>query len=257
MLVSAAVLPHPPALVPAVAAGAAHELESVRAACTAALEQVRSAEPDLVVLVGGGSALATFGPGSAGSLAGFGVPVGAALAGAVPEAVATLPLSLTVGAWLLAQRDRWPPVRAEAVPQTVTAGEAMALGRSLAGAAARVAIIAMGDGSAALTVKAPGYLVDGAKLWQKRVTQALVDVDLDVIAAIDADEASAFVVAGRPAWQVLAGAAAAGRWAQAPPGAGQATGSGRWRGDLLADESPYGVAYLVVTWTWEQAWEQA
>lgn len=243
MLVSAAFLPHPPALVPDAAAGAAHELESVRVACQTALEQVRSAEPDLVVLVGGGGSLATFGPGSVGSLAGFAVPVRVALPGAPPVLDATLPLSLTVGAWLLAQRNGrngWPPLRAEAVPQTVTAGEAAALGLHWAGGADRVAIIAMGDGSAALTVKAPGYLVDGAQLWQKRVTQALVDVDLDAIAAIDAEEASTFVVAGRPAWQVLAGAARA------------TTGAGRWRGDLLANESPYGVAYQVATWTWEQ-----
>lgn len=241
MLVSAAVLPHPPALVPDVAAGAAHELESVRAACAAAIDQVRSAEPDLVVVVGGGSELATFGPGSVGSLAGFGVPVRATLPGAVPDADATLPLSLTVGAWLMAQHEGWPPLRAESVPQTVTAGEAAAFGRQLAADADRVAIIAMGDGSAALTVKAPGYLVDGAQLWQKEIAQALADVDLDVIAAIDAAESSAFVVAGRPAWQVLAGAAR------------DRTRSGRWRGDLLADESPYGVAYPVATWTWEQA----
>lgn len=240
MLVSAAVLPHPPALVPDVAAGAAHELESVRAACAAAIDQVRSAEPDLVVVVGGGSELATFGPGSVGSLAGFGVPVRATLPGAVPDADATLPLSLTVGAWLMAQHEGWPPLRAESVPQTVTAGEAAAFGRQWAADADRVAIIAMGDGSAALTVKAPGYLVDGAQLWQKEIAHALADVDLDVIAAIDADESSAFVVAGRPAWQVLAGAARA------------TTGAGRWRGDLLANESPYGVAYQVATWTWEQ-----
>jgi len=240
VLVAAAVLPHPPALVPDVAAGAAHELESVRAACAVALEHVLSADPDRVVLVGVGSEPATFRPGSVGTFAGVGVPLRAALPGAPPESAVGLPLSLTVGAWLLGRRGGWPPLRAEAVSPAVAPGEAAALGQQWAAGADRVAIIAMGDGSAALTVKAPGYLVDGAQLWQKRVTQALVEVDLDVIGAIEAEEASAFAAAGRPAWQVLAGAAKA------------RAGVGHWHGDLLADESPYGVAYLVVTWAWEQ-----
>ena len=242
MLVAAAVLPHPPALIPDVASGAAHELDDLRTACAAALEQVRSATPDLVVVVGAGSQLATFPPGSAGSLAGFGVPVTAALPGATAQPEATLPLSLTVGAALMGRFDVWPPVRAESVPQSLSPSAAAVLGRDWAAAAERVAIIAMGDGSAALTVKAPGYLVDGAPLWQKRMTQALVDVDLDALLAIDSEEAALFAVAGRPAWQVLAGAAGAAT-----------TEDGRWRGDLLADMAPYGVAYLVATWTWEPA----
>ena len=242
MLVAGAVLPHPPLLVPDVAAGAAHELESVRSACAAALDQVQSANPDLVVVVGVGSEHATFEPGSTGSLAGFGVPVQAALPGAPPAPGATLPLSLTVGAWLLGQVDDRPALRAEAVPQEVAPAEAAAWGQRWGAAANRVAVIAMGDGSAALTVKAPGYLVEGAEVWQRRVTQALADVDLDAIGAIDAEATAAFAVAGRPAWQVLAGAARA-----------TAAGPGRWRGELLADESPYGVAYVVATWMWEQA----
>ena len=239
MLVAAAVLPHPPALVPDVAAGAAHELEPVRTACAAALQLLQSAELDLVVLVGAGKELATFGPGSVGSFTGVGVPMQATLPGGPPDSDARLPLSLTVGSWLLGQRDDWPRLRAESVPQTLTAGDATALGQRWAADAERVAIIAMGDGSAALTVKAPAYLVEGAELWQKRVTQALVDVDVDFIAAIEAEQASRFVAAGRPAWQILAGAAKA------------TTGVGRWRGELWADESPYGVAYVVATWTSE------
>jgi hypothetical protein len=225
--------------VPEVAAGAAYELEAVRKACAAALDRVRAADPDLLVMVGAGSQLATFGPGSVGSFAGFEVAAQTVIPGSHPEPEATLPLSLAVGSWLLGQRADWPSVRAEEVPLSVTAGDADALGQRWATGADRVSIVAMGDGSAGLTVKAPGYLVEGAELWQKRVTQALVDVDIDFIAAIEAEQASRFAAAGRPAWQVLAGAAKA------------TSGAGRWRGELLADESPYGVAYVVATWTWE------
>ena len=242
MLVSAAVLPHPPGLVPEVAAGAANELEAVRVACAAALHKVLAADVDLVVVVGSGSEMTSFASGAAGSLAGLGVPVQAALPGAPPERVATLPTSLAVGAWLMQRHEGWPPLRAEALPTTVTPKDAAALGQRWAAAAERVAIIAMGDGSAGLTLKAPGYLVDGAQLWQKQITQALADVELEVIRDIEPADAAKFVAAGRPAWQALAGAAETA-----------STARGRWRGELLADESPYGVAYVVATWTWEPA----
>jgi hypothetical protein len=52
MLVAAAVCPCPPLLVPEVAAGAATELDTARAACTDALGVLSAARPDLLVVVG-------------------------------------------------------------------------------------------------------------------------------------------------------------------------------------------------------------
>ncbi|HMC70024.1 MAG TPA: hypothetical protein VKJ07_12785, partial [Mycobacteriales bacterium] len=52
MLVAAAVLPHPPMLVPALASGAARELDELRTRCRAALTTVGSAAPDVTYLVG-------------------------------------------------------------------------------------------------------------------------------------------------------------------------------------------------------------
>lgn len=242
MLVSAAILPQPPALVPELASGAAGELESVRAACAAAIDQVMLAGPDLVLLVGVGPERASFGPGAAGSFAGFGVPVQSALPGEAPDLSASLPLSLTVGAWLMQGQGDWPRVRGEAVPPTIAQSEAAQLGAHWAAATDRTAIIAMGDGSAALTQKAPGYQVDGAQLWQKAVTKALADVELDVIDGVGAADAATFLAGGRPVWQVLAGAARE-----------TASRAGGWRGQLLVDEAPYGVAYVVATWMWESA----
>lgn len=240
MLISAAVLPHPPALVPAVSGGAASELESIRRACAAALEQVLSSDPELVVVVGGGPDRATFSPGAVGALAGFGVPMRIALPGGAPDSRPTLPAALTIGAWLIQQHGDWPLLRGEAVPSTLSLVQASSLGAQWAASADRVAMIAMGDGSAALSVKAPGYEVDGAEVWQKGVTQALTDVDLDAVDAIEPVDAQAFLAAGLPSWQVLAGAA-------------RESWSGRWRGQLIADEAPYGVAYVVAAWTRDDA----
>ena len=55
MLVAAAVLPHPPLMVPAVAADAALELDALRVACTEAVANVMEASPEALFIVGGAS----------------------------------------------------------------------------------------------------------------------------------------------------------------------------------------------------------
>jgi hypothetical protein len=239
VLVSAAVLPHPPMLVPEVAAGAAHELASLREACSRALEMLLEAHPDLVVVVGSSDGPRRyFADGAAGSFAGFGVPLRVRLPGpgAQPDTTEpTLPASLAVAAWLMEQHQGWPVVRAEAVPVDLSPDEAAELGGRWAEQASRVAIVAMGDGSAALSPKAPGYLVPGAADWQQGVTQAIGSADLDTLAKLDPADGARYVAAGRPAWQVLAGAARGGSWSSV----------------LLADQAPYGVAYLVAAWSIE------
>ena len=246
MLVAAAFLPHPPVLVPEVASGAALELAALREACAVALERVLSAQPTLVIVVGDASERSTYSAGTGGSFAGFGVPVATALPGSDGDGVvggvvrgeARLPLSLAIGAWLMERSGPWPAVRGEGVPATMASPDAASLGEQWAASSERVALIVMGDGATTLTVKAPGYLRDGAKEWQRAVTQSLVDADLAALKAITPEDASILGAAGRAAWQVAAGAA---------DGATDA-GGGRWRGDLLADEAPYGVAYLVALW---------
>lgn len=232
MLVAAAVLPHPPLLVPELAAGAAGELDVLRTACTKAIDAALAASPDRVVVVAAGPARASFGPGSRGSLAGFGVPVEVSVPGAPASGEPVLPLAATIGCWLLTDMDVAVPASVEVVPADTTPDGAAAIGAALTASDERLALIAMGGGSAALTQKAPGYLVDGADAWQAEVERALGTADLDHIAALTAADAERYRAAGRPAWQVLAGAARAGRW----------------RAELLAAEAPYGVGYVVAAW---------
>lgn len=248
MLVAAAVLPHPPLLIPEVALGAAAELDVLRTACLDALKPVLAAGCDVVV-VGASDAGATevaagraaagvehFTSAAVGTMDGFGVAVTTRLPGpdGPADPAVRLPLSLTVGAWLMAELGGWGRVRGVSVPPDLSPAEAAALGRQLAASAESVAIVAMGDGASTLSQQAPGYLIEGAQAWQDAVTQALGVADRAAIAAIDPQQAQSYGAAGRAVWQVLAGAA---------------TDAGVVSARVLADEAPYGVAYVVAQWT--------
>jgi hypothetical protein len=65
------------------------------------------------------------------------------------------------------------------------------------------------------------------------VAHALGKADAAALAALDPDLSRELQVAGRAAWQVLAGAA----------------GGDGFSAGLLADEAPYGVGYLVAAWS--------
>src|SRR5450432_1279853 len=108
MLAAAAVCPHPPVLVPAVmgSAGTGPEFGELRAACAAAVRALLLAQPDLLVVVGGSPADGTYAWPAAGSMQAFGVPW------ATGPGEPVLPLSLTVGAWLLGEALRGSPAAA-------------------------------------------------------------------------------------------------------------------------------------------------
>lgn len=232
MLVAAAVLPHPPLLVPEVASGAAGELDELRAACHKAVDTVVGSGVDRLVVVGGGQRRASFGPGARGSLSGFGVPLEVAVVGAPPTGEPVLPLSATIGCWLLSRSHPSCPVAVEVVAFETSPLDAAALGAELGASAVRVGLLVMGDGAATLTPKAPGYVVEGAGEWQRDVEQMLGSAAVEAVAALATDDADRFAAGGRAAWQVLAGAAR----------------ESAWQGTLLASEAPYGVGYTVATW---------
>jgi hypothetical protein len=227
VLAALAFCPAPPLLVPAVAAGAASELDELRAACRTARDRLLAAGPDRVVVLGPGPTTARYAPASAGTLAGYGVPVVAALGplGGPPTGPPTLPPALTLGAWLL---DGIPAeglaVGPEADPAAVAAG--------LAGAG-RPGLLVMGDGSARRSERAPGYVDPRAAGFDAAVAAALATGDAAALRTLDPVLGAELLAAGVPAWRV-AGAAAAGLDLAA---------------ELLHDAAPYGVGYLVATWT--------
>ncbi|MGW3128497.1 class III extradiol dioxygenase subunit B-like domain-containing protein [Streptomyces sp. NPDC001076] len=241
MLVAAAVCPCPPVILPEVAAGAAPELDTARAACADALGVLAAARPDLLVVVGPADqqGQGVFPQGSRGTFRGFGVEVDVRLGGGPPGGPVTaaereLPPSLAVGAWLL-ERTGWAdaPIEGLGVGEPLETERCVRTGREIAGRAARVAMLVMGDASACRTLKAPGYFDERAAPFDAEAARALGAADLEAIKALDAGLAYRLKAAGRAPWQVLAGAA---------EDAGLA-------GALLYDDAPYGVCYLVATWS--------
>lgn len=226
MLLAVGFCPHPPLLVPEVAAGADEELAGLRSACLAAVDGLLARRPDTVVVLGGGSVTAEH-PGSAsGTFAGFGVDV---RAGGRDDP--SLPLSLAVGAWLL-DRAGWHGVR-RYVEIADGPGESAAT-LHLPG---RCALLVMGDGSAHRSLQAPGSLDERAAGFDAAVARALADGDPAALALTAGDPVGAeLLVAGRAPWTAAAGTVAR-EWAGSPLAA-----------RLLADEAPYGVGYLVATW---------
>lgn len=239
MLVAAAVCPCPPLLVPEVAAGAAHEMDDARAACFDAIGVLAAARADRLVVVGPAEQPGR-GPhpqGASGSFRGFGADLEVTLGpggGHAPDGARELPSSLAVGAWLLARAD-WgsAPVEGLGVGEPLSRDRCAALGREVAAGAPRVALLVMGDGSACRTLKAPGYFDERAARFDAAAASALGAADLSGLLALDAELAYDLQAAGRAPWQVLAGA-----------GEGAALG-----GRLLYDGAPYGVGYLVASWS--------
>ena len=245
-LVAAAVCPHPPLLVPEVAGSAAPELDDLRAACDTAVRRLLATDPDIVVLVGTGPVTGPIRTPATGSLQPWGVDLDVPLVPGQPDRGAVLPLSLTIGAWLLNQHAASQPnhhaaslpagARVTAVQVTADAGpaELAALADEVGAAGDRVASLVLGDGSACRGEKAPGYDDARALPYDQGVAAALADADLDALLDLDPVVSTELKAAGRAPWQVLAGAA-------------RAAGGG-WRGELLHDSAPYGVAYFVASW---------
>lgn len=246
MLIGAAVCPHPPLLVPELAGDIAHELDDLRAACEEAIRRVLAADPDLLVVVGMDESTRDYGSAVAGSLQPYGLDL------TVGPGEPVLPLSLTIGGWLLAGA-RGLDVRFQGVAWDAAPAECLRLGRALTYAAERVALLVMGDGAACREEKAPGYLDARAEPYDAEVARALGQADAAALAALDPGLSGELQVAGRAAWQVLAGAAGAGvgERDRARPVPGQGVGQGvghALNGTLLADMAPYGVGYLVANW---------
>ncbi|WP_117666972.1 hypothetical protein [Micromonospora sp. MW-13] len=234
-LVAAAVCPHPPLIVPEVAGAAAGELDGLRAACAAAVARLLAAGPDAITLVGAGPRTLSLRSADYGSLRPYGVDRHVRLWRVNCAGGERLPLSLTIGAWLLGRTGTKLPRFAHAIAADASPQECARLGAELVGAADhRMALLVLGDGSACRGTKAPGYDDPRARVYDDGVAGALADADAEALLGLDPALSAELSVAGRAPWQVLAGAVRAA--------------GGDWRGELGHHEAPYGVAYLVANW---------
>lgn len=249
-LISAAICPHPIALIPQVAGGNP-DLDQLRAACTDSIRELKvpfwylvgkaepaSDAPELIVVVGGDDATKTFDSAAAyGSLLSNGVLWRYGWGQEHPQAQ-PLPLALTLGYWLLDQSRigntgvLLADVLYQAVDFDASPQECFALGRQLAGRAERVSMLVMGEGSTCLTAAARSDSGDRARLCDDKVTRALANADAGALAGLPPTPFAASAT-GRAAWQVLAGAAD-GR---------------RFRGQSHWDKPVAGLRYFVASWT--------
>ncbi|WP_327011941.1 class III extradiol dioxygenase subunit B-like domain-containing protein [Dactylosporangium sp. NBC_01737] len=211
-------------LVPEVAAGAASELDDLRAACRAAVAHLETA--DVIVVVGADATTIRREPPFGGTLAPWGIDrrVGA-------PTTDPLPLSLLIGAWLLEDVHN-RNIRYHSIAADAELGECEALGRKLAGSGTRAALLVLGDGTACRGEKSPGYDDPRAEGFDAAVADALAKGDTAALRDVDPVLAAELLVAGRAPWQVLAGAV------DTPFGTTE----------LLHNEAPYGVAYFVASW---------
>ena len=124
-----------------------------------------------------------------------------------------LPLALAVGRTLLGER----PHRLWGVPSPELP-EADAL-------------LVVADGTAKRSEKAPGHLDPRAEAFDHALARALDEADRDALLGLDPGLAEELWVAGLPALQAVASL------------------PGPWRGEVAYAQAPYGVGYVVATWT--------
>jgi hypothetical protein len=249
--IAAAVLPHPPLLVPELAGTAAPELDPLRTACREALSTVLAAT-DLTLIIGNGPSWAVPTPTATGSFHPYGAEVEVTLPAATTDLdlpnlpaqarLPDLPLSLTVAAHLLAGLGP-PPVRlfAATVPTSLGPGAAAAVGRALTAAARNgsagggpVGLVVMADLSACRTERAPGAFRTEAADFDASVAEALRAGKPARLLDLDPALATDLRMGGRVPLQVLAGAF------EPEPTV---------RGRVLYEDAPYGVGYLVALLT--------
>lgn len=216
---------------PDLAGTAAAELHDLRVAVQAAIESIAATGAQLVLL-GDGPTSQIHSPLARGTLHGFGLDTDFHLGSPGCGGALDLPPSLTVGAWLVS--DALGP-RSGAMGCSVgpdfeaspAAGELLGLAQDR-----ELALLVLGDSTARLDAKAPGYLDERAAGFDDVVAAALAAGDGDALDGLDADLGADLLAAGVPAWRA-AGALLAGTPFDA-------------RVDFRG--APYGVGYFVATW---------
>jgi hypothetical protein len=242
MIIAAAACPCPPLLARELT-GQQEVLPELRDACAQAVAWLAGTRPDLLVVVGPDEETATWPANGRLDLAAYapalatgrtGPSPGGAETGPADAARPLLPLALGIGARLLDEAGYAGRRALHGIAADATPGDCASLGARVAARAPRIALLAMGDGTARRGASAPGYLDERAAPFDAAVERAFRDGDLNALAGLDPELAAGLLAVGRPAWQVLAGALAAE----------QAT---RQQTRVLYADAPLGVAYLVAT----------
>lgn len=223
---SAVVVPAAPALLPGLG-GAADPLADLRERARALVADTMTKGVARLLVIGAGESTRTW-PTDA--------PSGAArfTTGRVPAGA--LPTDVEIGRLLVCADGEFAPSRGgelllQSVAEDADPAACLELGRSL-GTDDGTLLLVVADGPATLTEKAPGHLQPDAAPFAHRLAAALDAGDAAALADLDPDTCDRLWMRGRPALQVLAGAFA----------------DAEGHGEVLAEESPFGVQYLLARW---------
>jgi hypothetical protein len=265
VLVTAAIVPGPPAFVAELMGSAAHELDDLRRATDLVVSQVLSdlvrvsagspsPSPSLTPSPSSGSSspgsdsvqLVVVGPGQPGefdaagpvSFAGFGRDV---LLPSLVEGRAgdrELPTPMMVARYLASRDIVTHPGHAELWASarwiTTGGGDATALGEQLGADGKAVGLILVADGAACHGAKAPRAQDPRAKAYDDAVWAALASAQPSRLAQIDAQLGDELGATGPQVWPVLV-AASLGADAD-------------FAGEVLWAGAPYGVGWAVASW---------
>lgn len=203
-------------------------LPELRQACAAAVGRLIGSGTEVVAVVGAARRTAVWPADGRLDLAPFAPALGAD-GGRLLAAGPSLPLPLGLGGRLLDECGYQGPRLLQSVHPDEPAAACLRLGASLGRPGGRTGLLVMADGSACRSLRAPGYLDPRAAGFDAALEQAVRGGDIGSLRAMDAGLARELLAAGRPAWQVLAGAM--------PGRAGAA--------EILYADDPFGVFYLV------------
>lgn len=224
----ALIVPAAPALLPGLG-GAADPLADLRERARALVVETMTKGVTRVVVIGAGESTRTW-PTDA--------PSGAARFTTGGVSAGALPTDLEIGRLLVpADGDQFTSPRGgELILQSVAAGTdpttCLDLGRSLT-VDEETMLIVVADGPATLTEKAPGHLQPEAAPFAEGLARTLAAADTAALADLDPATCDRLWMRGRPALQVLAGAFA----------------DAEVKGDVVGEESPFGVQYLLARWS--------
>lgn len=225
MITGVAFIPAAPLLCPDV------DIESLladeRAASIELVAELQQ-DADLIVIIGTGASTTWFEQGGIGSTRGFGGVSHYAVGSGVEE----LPQAITIGASVVVAAGWNGEVKALAIDALTTVEQRKVIAQELLAKSEnqRTLIVAVGDGSATRTEKAPGYIQPDALAFDEAITAAIGNADRDSILRIEQSTADRLWCKGLPVWQVVSNAFAPTQSA------------------LILESAPFGVNYLVASW---------
>lgn len=197
MITAVGLCPWPPVLVRELT-GTDPVLPELRHACAKLVDALISTAPEVIFVVGPGPGTRTWAADSHLDLSLF--------APLRRTSASSLPTPLGIGSYLLDQAQYEGRRVLQAVSTLASVGTCAGLGHRLATASDRIALLAMGDGSARRSLKAPGYLDTRARPFDATVVEALESADFRALERVSADLARDLMASGRIAWQTIAGA---------------------------------------------------